>query len=103
MFTVMRRKTFVILALLLICTIAAAMLECQVHAASSEDAHAAPIGHHHRASPYTMGHVACLIAVLPTAMFLVCFTFVWLHVSFWFIRVAPHALLLFRPPRIAAH
>jgi hypothetical protein len=106
---VRRRKTFTILAMLLVCTMAAALLECQVHAVASADeyaagpAHAAPIGHHHRASPYTTGHVACLIAVLPTAMFLVCFTFMWLHVSSWFIRVTPHALLPFRPPRTAAH
>jgi hypothetical protein len=102
-FPVMHRKTFTILAILLICTIAAALLGCQVHATSSADEHAAPIGHHHSASPYTRGHVACLIAVLPTAMFLVWFAFVWLHVSFWFIRVIPHALLPFIPPRIAAH
>ena len=109
MLPVMRRKTFTILAILLVCTMAAALLECQVHAASSADEyaaqheHAAPLGHHHRASPYTTGHVACLIAVLPTAMFLVWFTFVWLHVSFWFTRVTPHALLPFIPPRTAAH
>ena len=102
---VMRRKTFIILAVLLVCTLAAALLECQVHAASSadEDAaqheHAAPLGHHHRASPYTTGHVSCLIAVLPTAMFLVWFTFGWLHVSCWFIRATPPVLLLFRPPK----
>jgi hypothetical protein len=106
--SVMLRKTFTILAMLLVCTMAAALLECQVHAGLSADeyaaqhAHAAPMGHRHTASPYTTGHVACLIAVLPTAMFLVWFTFVWLHVSFWFTRVTPHALLLFRPPRTAA-
>jgi hypothetical protein len=105
---VRRRKTFTILAILLVCTMAAAFLECQVHAGSSADEHAAqhehatPLGRHHSASPYTTGHGACLIAVLPTAMFLVWFTSLWLHVSFWFIRVIPHALLLFRPPRIAA-
>ena len=104
----MRRKTFIILAMLLVCTMAAALLECQVHAGLSADeyaagpAHAAPLGHHHRASPYTTGHVACLIAVLPTTMFLVWFASEWLHVSFWFIRVTPHASLLFRPPRTAA-
>jgi len=101
--SVMRRKTFIILAMLLVCTMAAALLACQVHAASSnEPEHAAPIGHHHNSSPYTMGHVACLIAVLPTTMFLVWFASEWLHVSFWFIRVTPHASLLFRPPRTAA-
>lgn len=109
MLSVRRRKTFTILAMLLVCTMAAALLECQVHAVASADeyaaghAHAAPIGHHHRASPYTTGHVACLIAVLPTTMFLVWFTSVWLHVAFRFIRVTPHALLPFIPPRTAAH
>jgi hypothetical protein len=98
----MRRKTFIILAILLACTLAAALLECQVYAGSSVDEHAVPMGHHHHASPYTMGHVACLIAVLPTTMSLIWFTSVWLHVSFWFIRVTPHASLLFRPPRTAA-
>ena len=108
MLPVMRRKTFTILAILLVCTMAAALLECQVHAGSSADEHAAehehaaPLGHHHRASPYTTGHVACLIAVLPTAMFLVWFAFVWLYVSFRFIRVTPLALLPFIPPRTAA-
>src|SRR6266511_1062134 len=98
----MRRKTFTILAILLVCTMAAALLECQVHAGSSADEHTAPIGHHHRTSPYTTGHAVCLIAVLPTTMFLVWFTSEWLHVLFWFIRVIPHASLLFRPPRTAA-
>jgi hypothetical protein len=106
---VRRRKTFTILAILLVCTMAAALLECQVHAALSADEyaaqieHAAPLGHHHHAFPYTTGHVSCLIAILPTAMFLVWFTSMWLLVSFWFIRVTPYALLLFRPPRTAAH
>jgi hypothetical protein len=105
----MRRKTFTILAILLVCTMVAALLECQVHAASSADEyaaaheHAVPISHHHRSAPHATGHVTCLIAVLPTAMFLVWLTFVWLYVSFWFTRVTPHALLLFRPPRTAVH
>src|SRR3989442_117673 len=104
----MRRKTSTTLAMLLVCTMAAALLECQVHAGSSADeyaaqhAHAAPMGHRHSASPYTTGHGACLIAVLPATMFLVWFASEWLHVSFWFIRVTPHASLLFRPPRTAA-
>ena len=109
MLPVMRRKTFTILAILLVCTMAAALLECQIHAGSSVDEHAAqhehavPMGHHHHTSPYTTGHVVCLIAVLPTAIFLVWFASEWLHISFRFIRVTPHALLPFIPPRTAAH
>ena len=107
MLPVMRRKTFTILAILLVCTMAAALLECQVHAGSSADEyaaqheHAAPRGPHHPSMSLT-GHMACLIAVLPTAMFLVWFAFVWLYVSFRFIRVTPLALLPFIPPRTAA-
>jgi hypothetical protein len=100
---VRRRKTFSILAMLLICIMAAAFLECQVHAGSSVDEHAAPRGHHPHTSMSITGHMACLIAVLPTAMFLVWFAIAWLHVSFWRVRVTPHALLPFIPPRTAAH
>jgi hypothetical protein len=101
-FTVVRRKTFTILAILLVCTIAAALLECQVHAASSQEyEHAAPIGHHHRSSLGTTGHGACLIAVLPTVMFLMWFAFVWLHVSLWFVRLTSPAFPPFIPPKTA--
>ena len=107
MLPVRRRKTFAILAMLLVCMMAAALLECQVHAESSMDEHAAqhehaaPKGHHHT-SMSIMGHIACLIAVLPTAMFLVWFAIAWHLVSFWCIRVTPYALLPFIPPRTAA-
>jgi hypothetical protein len=103
---VRRWKTFAILAMLLVCLLAAALLECQVHAESSVDEHAtqhehaAPRGHHHTPRGIT-GHTACLIAVLPTAMFLVWFAFVWLHVSLWRIRITPHPVLPFIPPRPA--
>jgi hypothetical protein len=105
---VRRRKTFAILVMLLVCMMAAALLECQVHAESSMDAHAvqhehaAPRGHHHHPSMSLTGHMACLIAVLPTVMFLVWFAIAWLLVSFWCVRVTPHALLPFIPPRTAA-
>jgi hypothetical protein len=103
MFTVMRRKTFTILAILLVCTLAAASLECASHAESSEDGHATPVGHHQSASPYTTGHMACLLAVLPAAMFLVWFARRWSHVSCWFVRLTPHAFLPFIPPKTVLH
>jgi hypothetical protein len=105
---VRRRKTFSILAMLLVCIMAAALLECQVHAGSSADEHAAqhehaaPKGHHDHTSMSLTGHMACLIAVLPTGIFLVWFAIAWLHVSFWCVRITPHALLPFIPPRTAA-
>jgi uncharacterized membrane protein len=105
---VRRRKTFTILVMLLVCMMAAALLECQVHAESSMDEHAAqhehaaPRGNHRHPSMSLTGHMACLIAVLPTVMFLVWFAIAWLHVSFWCVRVTPHALLPFIPPRTAA-
>jgi hypothetical protein len=106
---VRRRKTYSILVMLLVFMMAAAFLECQVHAESSLDEHpaqhehAAPRGPHHHTSMSITGHMACLIAVLPTAMFLVWFAIAWLHVLFWCVRATPHALLPFIPPRIAAH
>jgi hypothetical protein len=109
MFTVMRRKTFTILAILLVCTLAAAILECEVHAESSGDGHATahehatPMGHHHSTSPYMTGHMACLIAVLPAAIFLVWFACMWLPISCWFVRLTPHIFLPFIPPKTALH
>lgn len=109
MFTVMRRKTFIILAVLLICTITAALLECQVHTDSSEDEHAAahehaaPVSHHHRSSSHATGHGACLIAVLPTAVFLVWFTFVWFQVSLRLVCLIIPTFPPFIPPKAAAH
>jgi hypothetical protein len=100
---VLRRKTIIILAVLLVCTLAAALLECQVHAASSADEHAAPIGHHHSTSPYKTGHVACLIAVLPTPMFHVWFACMWLPLSYWFMHLTPHVFLPYIPPKAALH
>lgn len=103
MLSVKRRKTFAILAILLVCTIAAAILECQVHAASSEDEHVAPIGHHHHSSTGTTRHVACLLAVLPTEVFFVLFAFFWFYVSRWFVCLTPRVLPPFIPPKTAAH
>ncbi len=102
MFTVTRHKTFTMLAILLICTIVAVLLECQVYAVSSDEPEQdVPIGHHHHSSPYATGHAACLIAVLPTELFLVWFAFVWSHVSVWLVRLTPLAFPPFIPPRTA--
>ena len=103
MFTVMRRKTFTILAILLVCTLAAAVLECEVHAESAEDGHATPVGHHHSPSPSMTGHMACLIAVLPTAIFLVWFACMWLSLSCWFMCLTAHVFLPYIPPKTALH
>lgn len=109
MFSAMRRKTCTIFAILLVCTMAAALLACQIHAASSEDGHAAqgedaaPLGHHQSSSPYTTGYSACLIAILPTVMFLVWFAFAWFHASLCFVRLTPGVFLPFRPPKTAVH
>lgn len=108
MFTVMRRQPFVILALLLICTITAALLECQVHTGSSADEHAAehgqaaPVSHPHRSASHTTGQSACLLAVLSTALFLVWFTFAWFHVSPRLVCLTSPALPPCIPPRAAA-
>ncbi|HEY5870685.1 MAG TPA: hypothetical protein VI542_34815 [Candidatus Tectomicrobia bacterium] len=99
----MRRKTFTILAILLVCTLAAAILECEVHAESSEDGHTTPVGHHHSPFPSMTGHMACLIAVLPTAMFLVWFACMWLPLSYWFMHLTPHVFLPYIPPKAALH
>ena len=105
MCTVRRRQTFTILTLLLVCTLAAAILECAVHTESSDDQHATahehatPMGHSHSASPSMTGHMACLIAVLPTAMFLVWFACMWFPLSCWFMRLTPHVFLPFIPPK----
>ncbi len=105
MLPVRRRKTFSILAMLLVCIMAAALLECQVHAGVSVDEHAAQHehaasrGHHHHTSLSLTGHMACLIAVLPTAIFLVWFAIAWLHVSFWCVRVTPTRIAAVHPPK----
>ena len=102
MFTVTRCKTFAILAILLVCTFVAALRECQVSAASSDEyEHAAPIGHHHNSSPHPTGHGACLIAVLPTELSFLWFALFWFHVSFWLVRLIPLAFPPFIPPRTA--
>lgn len=108
MFTVRRRKTFVILALLLVCTIVAALLECQVHAESSADEHTAAPGQatpmsHHGSSPHVMGQGLCLIAVLPTTIPLVWSVFARFHLSRRLVSVTSFALPPFIPPRAAAH
>lgn len=108
-FSITRRKTFAILALLLVCTIAAAVLECQVHASSSEDGQAAdhtqaaPMSQPQHSSPHATGHVICLIAVLPTTMFFMWFTFVWLQASLRSVCLTSLAFAPFIPPRAAAH
>jgi hypothetical protein len=102
----MRQKTFTILAILLVCTMAASVLECQVHAEVSSDAHATAhehattTGHHQSSSPDTTGHMACLIAVLPTVVFLVWFASMWFHISCWFVRLTPHVFPPFIPPKL---
>jgi hypothetical protein len=107
MLTVMRRKTCTILAMLLVCTLVAAILECEVHVMSSADEHATtdghttPIGHRHSASPSMTGHLACLIAVLPTVMFLMWFACMWLSLSCGLMRLTPHVFLPYIPPKTA--
>lgn len=109
MCTVRRRKTFVIFALLLVCTIAAAVLECQVHAEASEDEHAAahehaaPMGHKHHSSSYITGHMHCLIAVLPVAMCLLWSAFGWFHSFFRMVYLVSPVLLPFIPPKATAY
>ena len=103
MFTVIRRKTFTMLAILLVCALAAAILECELHTESSADEHATPVGHHHSASPHMTGRMACLIAVLPTAMFLVWFACMWLPISCRFVRLTPYVFLPFIPPKTVLH
>ena len=102
MYTVTRRKTFVMLAILLVCTIVVALHACQVYGASSDEyAQDTPPGHHNKAFAHATGHLACLIALLPTALSLVWFAFFWFHVSFWFVRLTPLAFPPFIPPRTA--
>lgn len=99
---VTRHKTFAMLAILLVCTIVVALHECQVYGASSDEYEPdTPLDHHHNASAYATGHGACLIALLPTALSLVWFTFLWFHISFWFVRLTPLAFPPFIPPRTA--
>jgi hypothetical protein len=61
----------------------------------------APSSHHDNSSPYATGHGACLIAVLPTELFLVWFAFLWSHASFWLVRLTPLVFPPFIPPRTA--
>jgi hypothetical protein len=109
MYTVMRRKTFTLLAILLVCILAAASVGCVVHAEFSDEEHptahehATPMGDHHRPSPSMTGHLACLIAVLPTAMCLVWFACMWLPLSCWFLRLTPHVFLPYIPPKTALY
>jgi hypothetical protein len=103
MLTIMRRKTFTILAILLVCTLAAASLECVVHVASSDDEHATPMGDHHSPSPFRIGYLACLIAVLPTVMCLVWFACLWLPLSYWFMRLTLYVFLPYIPPKTSLH
>lgn len=99
---VTRYKTLAMLAILLVCTIVVALSECQVYTASSDEHEQdTPLGHHNNASAHAMGHGACLIALLPTALALVWFAFFWFHISFRFVRLTPLAFPPFIPPRTA--
>jgi hypothetical protein len=102
--SVARRHTSVILVLLLACTLAAALLECQGHGVFDEEpAHTAPHDqHHHGHSSSTTGHGACLLAVLPAVLCLVWFAGIWFEALCWFIPLTAPVLPPFIPPKTAA-
>ena len=115
---VMGQKTWSIFAmLLLMCICVTAALECQrhflcadMHAHSDplgfhvrdnpeKHPHACPVGHAHDPFSHTLGHGACLLAVLPLMLFMVCFARVWFMLSDCLLHLAPLTFLPFIPPR----
>ena len=98
MLSLVQRKTFAILAMLLVCATVTMVIACQFHIVASEHRHALPSGHHHSPSA---GGVACLTAVLPASTFLVLLTFAWFWVALLLLQSSPSGVSLFKPPKTA--
>lgn len=100
MVSVARRQTSVMLVLLLVCMLAAALLACQGHSLSAEEhEHSTPLDYHHGPSSSVTGHSACLLAVLPAALYLVPCTYTWCGTTGQFVLLTPPVLPLFIPPK----
>lgn len=98
------RKTYAILALLLVCMTATMVIECQVHTAVSAHEQAMPSGQHHshHTSGYTAGAMPCLLAVLPSGVALIVFVSMWFHITLRMLYSTSLVFPLFIPPRHAA-
>lgn len=98
------RKTYAILAMLLVCVTATMVIECQVHTTGSAHEHAMPSRHYHShdASGHTARVLPCMIAVLPSVALLTIFTYFWFHATPMMWHYVTPAFPLFIPPRNAA-
>lgn len=103
MLPIAHRKTYAMLALMLVCMLVAALLECQVHGASAaEHEHATPLDHQHGPASSASTHGACVLAVLPTAIWLGELSCIWFDIIDDFVpRIAP-VFPPFIPPKTAA-
>ena len=104
MLPIVHRKAYVILALLLVCVTTTMAIECQVYTAASAHAHVTSTGPHHShgASGYTAGAMPCLLAVLPSGVSLIVFSYVWFHITLRMLHRTSPVFPLFIPPRNAA-
>jgi hypothetical protein len=102
--SIVHRKAYAILALLLVCMTVTMVIECQVHTAVSAHEHAIPSGQHHshHASGYTAGAMPCLHAVLPSGVMLIVFAYMWFHITRLVWHCTSPVFPLFIPPRNAA-
>lgn len=99
MFEAVTAKTWQFVVIVLIVMAFGAMIECQFHLTSFDDAHATPSEHRHASSTHAMGDSHCLIAVLPAFGMFASFLFYRLHTT---PLVSKHTGLVsppFIPPR----
>jgi hypothetical protein len=99
-----RRKAYVMLAMLLVCMTATMIIECQVHTSESAHEHAMPGRHHHGhdASGHNARAMHCMMAVLPFVAVLIIFTYSWFPITSVMWHYVTPAFPLFIPPRNAA-
>jgi hypothetical protein len=101
--SILHRKAYTVLALLLVCMTAIMVMECQVHTSGAAHEHATPSHHHHShdASRSTAGAVPCLLAVLPLGVEFGVFIYVWFRITLRMLHGTSPVFPLFIPPRSA--
>ena len=97
--SIMPRKAYQIVALVLICLAVGTVIVCQVHPTSRNHEHAVPSKHHPAPASHAGVDLFCVVAVLPALAAFFVGLFLTLYATPQLLKPTALVLLLFIPPR----